>query len=955
MPSTAGYDAFISYSRREDGWLAPALQGGLERFAKPWYRVRELRVFRDKASLAASPELWGSIEAALRDSRWLVLLSSKEAAESPWVDREVAWWLANKSADHILVVATSDRLRWDKQAGDWAEGAPVPPSLRGAFRTEPLWADLTGVHADRRGVRVPDEDLASMAAPLRGVDRDALIGEHLRQHRRTMRVVRSVIATLTALLVFAVAATIIAVGQRDDARTQARIATARELAALSGSMISSNLNVAQLLAVAAYQTERDPQTEDALVQAAAASPQLVRFLQIGDQVGDTVNALASSADGTTIVAGTDNGDLVAFNLATGRRTTVHAMSGAVTQLSVSADGRAVAAMDGSQVVTWTPGAPRVVGVGGVRAPQDVAISPSGAQTAVLEEYAAATGPEYVVVRASDGAERTVPVTPIPGLSESGDFDSVGFPSDSSLVIFSSSGGQWRQLDPASLRTTAESDTSEGIGSTQINGVADDGAYTGYELEGKITIWPTFGTGQRSTLLYGTMPGGTPATALAFTIRSDGQEAAVAESNAIDIVPLSTSPATSSQSDASLQLTGSSDTHNITFLGDGGELASAAGSTISVWNPQQTSRLSAPTGITIPFNNQSEPPPVLLTSPDGTWVSLVGGAETGAVLIASGHAGETAAKQVPGAGVVNGGWDLPIEDGNTPLLIGLDSGGLVLADADGTIIRTFPAPPLDLAPGEPASDAVPPVPTGAAMLPGGKQFVLVGADGGVQVYDIPTGTVRQVVRGSVNEIVASFNVAVSPDGTAVAIGEWYNSPDGEVISQGIRYVDLSTGRSRLVGSGAADGVLFTSDNLLVQRDTGAVEVWNLTGQTKLRTLAGTGAVTPAMAVSPDGTLLARLRDDGTLSITDLASGDVLGTFSLPFPATPSADPWMSTDIAFMADGSLLTATTGGQLVRWTVDPPDLVRGICATAGGTLTDAQWQQYAGTNPPAVMPCAS
>ena len=94
MPSTAGYDVFISYNRRQDGWLAPALQAGLERFAKPWYRISALRVFRDTASLAASPELWGTIEAALRDSRWLILLASPEAAQSSWVDREVAWWLA---------------------------------------------------------------------------------------------------------------------------------------------------------------------------------------------------------------------------------------------------------------------------------------------------------------------------------------------------------------------------------------------------------------------------------------------------------------------------------------------------------------------------------------------------------------------------------------------------------------------------------------------------------------------------------------------------------------------------------------------------------------------------------------------------------------------------------------------------------------------------------------------
>jgi WD40 repeat protein len=347
---------------------------------------------------------------------------------------------------------------------------------------------------------------------------------------------------------------------------------------------------------------------------------------------------------------------------------------------------------------------------------------------------------------------------------------------------------------------------------------------------------------------------------------------------------------------------------------------------------------------------------LLSSPDGKWVSLVGGGGTGAWLISSGHAGEQAAKQVPEKlAAVDSGWDLPIRNGDTPLLIGLDSAGLVLGNADGTIIRTLPPPPVDQTPGEPAvSGLPPPLPAGASMLPGGKQFVLVGADGGVEVYDIPAGTVRHVVRGDVTNIVFSFNAAVSPDGTAVAIGEWENAPDGAVISLGIRYVNLRTGRSYMVGNGAADGVLFTSDSLLVQRDSGTVEVWNLTGQKWLRSLPGTGSVTAAMAVSPDGSLLARLRDDGTLSVTDLASGDVLGTFDLPFPATPSPDPWQSTDIAFTADGSLLTATTGGQLIRWTVGPPDLVRSICATVGGTLTDGQWQQYAGTSPPAVMPCA-
>jgi hypothetical protein len=60
-----GYDAFISYSRAASGHLAHDLQRALSRFAKPWYRRRALRVFRDDANLSANAGLWTSIERSL--------------------------------------------------------------------------------------------------------------------------------------------------------------------------------------------------------------------------------------------------------------------------------------------------------------------------------------------------------------------------------------------------------------------------------------------------------------------------------------------------------------------------------------------------------------------------------------------------------------------------------------------------------------------------------------------------------------------------------------------------------------------------------------------------------------------------------------------------------------------------------------------------------------------------
>lgn len=82
----SGYDVFISYIHKHDAMLGPALQTELQRFAKPWYKMRALRIFLDTANLAANPALWASIDEALGSSQWFILLASPDAAESEWVN-----------------------------------------------------------------------------------------------------------------------------------------------------------------------------------------------------------------------------------------------------------------------------------------------------------------------------------------------------------------------------------------------------------------------------------------------------------------------------------------------------------------------------------------------------------------------------------------------------------------------------------------------------------------------------------------------------------------------------------------------------------------------------------------------------------------------------------------------------------------------------------------------------
>src|SRR5437870_5504712 len=130
-PGSSKYKAFISYSHAADGNLAPAIQSALHRVAKPWYRMRAMRVSRDQTSLAATPELWPTTVKALTESEHFLLMASPAAAQSLWVGREVEWWLANRPAKSILILLTDGEIRWDPEAGgfDWNRTTALPRTV----------------------------------------------------------------------------------------------------------------------------------------------------------------------------------------------------------------------------------------------------------------------------------------------------------------------------------------------------------------------------------------------------------------------------------------------------------------------------------------------------------------------------------------------------------------------------------------------------------------------------------------------------------------------------------------------------------------------------------------------------------------------------------------------------------------------------------------------------------
>ncbi|HKX74924.1 MAG TPA: TIR domain-containing protein, partial [Acidimicrobiia bacterium] len=258
MPATARFDGFISYSHAADDLLAPRLQTALQTFAKPWWKRRAVRVFRDQSSLSANPHLWSSITEALDSSQWFILLTSPEAASSQWVDREVAYWLERKGSDRILPVLTDGSLSWDEERGRLAEGSAVPPSLIDAFPGEPRWVDLswaaeeTQLDLRNAGFRGAVADIASS---LRGIPKDDLESEEVRQHRRTRRTAWGAGIALAVLAVAAVVGFVIA-------RNNENLARSRELAASAINLLDQDPELSILLGLQAI--EASPRATEAV-------------------------------------------------------------------------------------------------------------------------------------------------------------------------------------------------------------------------------------------------------------------------------------------------------------------------------------------------------------------------------------------------------------------------------------------------------------------------------------------------------------------------------------------------------------------------------------------------------------------------------------------------------------------------------------------------------------------
>ncbi|MFC7536329.1 TIR domain-containing protein [Sphingomonas sp. GCM10030256] len=225
------YWAFLSYAH-EDSATADWLHAALERFRVPPALVGRLTemgpvpsrltpIFRDRHELAAAHSLSDEIEEAIAGSRFLLVLCSPAAAQSRWVNEEIACFKKLQSEERVLAAIVAGEPFASDLPGRQAEEC-FPPALRTHFnhrglptsrRAELVAADIRDTGDGRRAA------LLKIVAGMLGVGLDELVQrEEVRRHRRT----KLIVAASVAGMLFTTGLSVTALQARDAARDQRR-------------------------------------------------------------------------------------------------------------------------------------------------------------------------------------------------------------------------------------------------------------------------------------------------------------------------------------------------------------------------------------------------------------------------------------------------------------------------------------------------------------------------------------------------------------------------------------------------------------------------------------------------------------------------------------------------------------------------------------------------------------
>ncbi len=304
------YNAFISYSHTADGTLAAALQSALHSFAKPWYKLRALHIFRDQTNLAVNPALWSSIRDALDQSLFFILLASSEAATSPWVAQEAEYWIGRNGPSHVLIVLTGGTLKWDHSSASFAseDTTALPASLLHSFAEEPLFLDLRWARDGAAPLRLREprfhEAILQLAATLHNRPKDELDGADIRNQRHARFLAACALIAILLASIFAFRQT--RVSQQESLQNLAARLAANSAKVLSDS--PDRVREAALLAIESNRINPSFEGNSSLRAAVSLLPASAQFYPPESSgAAARVRDVAFSRDGATLAVARDDG------------------------------------------------------------------------------------------------------------------------------------------------------------------------------------------------------------------------------------------------------------------------------------------------------------------------------------------------------------------------------------------------------------------------------------------------------------------------------------------------------------------------------------------------------------------------------------------------------------------------------------------------------------------------
>jgi WD40 repeat protein len=921
-PGAGGYDAFISYSHAADGALAPAVQHGLQALAKPLYQRKALRIFRDKTSLAITPGLWPTIQQALEASRYFILLASPAAAQSPWVRQELAWWMQHREPETLLIVLTAGTIAWDQASGDfaWPATDALPSELSGWFREEPLWVDLRWAReAARLSPRNPrlQDAVATLAAPLRDIPKDDLVGRDIVLHRRAVRLTQVAVTLLVLLALGAASGALVAVNQRNAARRQTRLAESRALVNAAGTTAATQLDAALLLAQrAARMRPTAPETRAALFASLTASPQLARFVQ----QRSPVSALANLPGGGVAV-GHANGSVSLLDADyQHERTLDRTGKDTVTALAVSAPADLLVAADRLGMVRlWSLASGRF-GWQQLARPDEAAalgLAPDGNSVALVTKSNA-----LVVLDTDNGGVRGEESLDFPGAV----VENLVFLDNRRVLVGDQVGRTQVWNVGAQLRQLSGHDQLS-LGSELLARAwsADGRTYAITTSSATASVFDAASGRQR-----GPDFSSVPPTAGPMAVDDRGDRAAFLYRGTLSV--LDRSPRAAAAGRARVELPGFSRAELLRFSSNGRWLLAAGATTIAVFDLQQRARLATELPTELGPLPCSACATSLAVDPLGRSVAWTDGSRVGCWDLRNHRQGSV-------VGSPDGAWSVAFTS---------DGSMLVVSTASGLGVSPTPA-------GCPTAEPTLRVDSGRfsqGLLPlGGMRMLAWDPVDLPRLVDLRLRREIRAYSGQRGSSALLGDVAVSSDARTLAVtvdtGDilWYDVETGAQV--GVAHTSTDT----------AGAVAFLPGSRRVARTTAtSIQLWDPQG----RLVGQLDGSAQRLRFSADGQLLFGLDNEMVLRVWDVPSRTVVGTVRvLPLvndrgePTADGAAYGLRTGMGLGADGTLWFAAASARPTGWTFSLPAWHRLACTGASRALRRDEWLRHVGTTPPSDLSC--